>query len=448
MSKASKNILGTLFFVLCHFARGFGDLILLGGAVSIGTGSDAPQYPVSRSLLSHESQTGTIAFPANLEGEIRKVAIDSFSGTVLYLGQDSNNLPLLYKGSVVSNQINPVPLPSGINAIEFVDAAFDSMGNAILIGNQDEISGIVYRLPLGANQLVPISFPDGDIGLLASVAVASNHVAYLAGQLGDMPVGYSLSPSATELVPLEFMGVTSGTFNVVKNGPNNSLLFGGQNSSTDPGEALIYRLASGSSTPDLITVPGSDDGGSIYDLTITPNGTAILIGTTDSGGLTPLIYSLPQNSSSATTISNPDGNFGQLVAAATYSDGTSILVGGDYTTMLPLIYSVAPDASTATSIAPPTTDQGLLVTIAIDSTDLATFAGGYFDLGQFLILSLPIGSTSPSLISSPSSYDTSLIRTIGTYEFSEGLYNINRLRPYYYSELYKNQAKLNQAGIP
>jgi hypothetical protein len=445
-----------MFFLLCLslFAQGQADYVVIGGFGSTGEGSDAPEYPLANQFSLGDSSSSVITMPPNFQGRILNLAIDPYRGTTIYVGENQDNSPIVFRGSVVSSAVAAVPLPSGIGNGIFTNVAIDSDGNAIIVGYGQDPSSIlplIYRLSSGAREPVKISLPNENTGELFSVVIAKNNTAIIGGAntRDNTPLILSLSSGATQatLVSLNDLSPVTGYISAAAAAPDGSAILGGANTTTGDGEALIYSLPPGSLAANPISVPDSNDGGLVNSISISSNGIAILAGAVGTGASFPLIYSVLPGDRSAHLIANANDHEGMILSVAIGSDGTAILGGSDATTNLPLIYKLANGADQATSIQPPNPFPGAIISVAIGSQDIAVLAGTYIDRNQPLLFTLPITSNEISSISASTPLDDLVFSTVAIYNYN-GLYDIRRLRPYYYLQIYETTNKLNRAGFP
>lgn len=443
------------FFLLCLalFVEGGADYVVAGGYGSIGEGSDAPEYIVANQFSIGQTSASSVATPTDFHGQIASVAVDSYRGTVIYVGQDQNNTPFIFRGSVVSSEIVQIPVPSNIGTGSFYTVAIDSDGNAIIAGQGMSPSPavpLIYRLPVGATAVNQISIPNANEGQINSVAIAANNTAVLGGYdlTADLPLILVLPSGANQAIPVSLNDPSpvNGFINAVAVGPNGTAIFGGANTTVGEGEALIYSLAAGSLVANPISIPDSNDGGMINDVAIGPDGTAILAGFVNTPAI-PLIYRVPPGGDSATLLANADDHEGTILCVGIGSDGTAILGGSDGTTFLPLIYKLAKEATQATSVASANAFGGAILSLAIGSQDVAALGGSYFNTQQTLLFTLPIADNIASSISTMNTVNDIAITGVAIYSYN-GLYDIRRLRPYYYLQQSETITKLNQAGRP
>lgn len=119
--------------------------------------------------------------PLNPKGELIAVAINSYTGNILFAGiSDDNFLPLAYTGSVVSSSVNAISFPSDTEIGYLLCAAFDAKGDSVLGGIINPPSA--YRLLAGASKATSIELPNLTEGELNAVAFFSNNTAVLVGQ--------------------------------------------------------------------------------------------------------------------------------------------------------------------------------------------------------------------------------------------------------------------------
>jgi hypothetical protein len=437
-----------LIIAVTFFSEGRADYAVLGGYGQIGEGSDAPTYPIADTFAIGNNSASPITMPQGFQGTVSDVAVDSFTGAVLYVGNDSNNIPFIFKGSVVSSEIVIIAMPAGLGSGTLDCAAFDSDGTAFIAG-QDFSNDLplILKLPSGATEATRISIAETDNGEIDTIAITLNNTAILGGQNLDTlaPIIYAIPTASNEatLLVLPDPAVT-GIILTIAVAPNGTTILAGQNSTPTNGEALIYSMPSGSLSLNSVAIPGGDDGGIINQVAIAPDGTAVLAGSTFDSESFPLIYRIPLNSSLAVAVANPNEDPGLLLSVAIGSDGTALLGGnaGDF----PLLYKLAPSASQATLIQLPNDSEGGIISIGIGSQDVAVIGGGYFDTNQLLLFTMPITANSPSAISTPNTLNDEAIVKVLIYDF-DGLYDIRRLRPPYYFQKDETINQLRQAGL-
>ncbi len=436
------------FQILVFFfiARGEADIVALGGSGQTGEGSNAPSYPLAETFNIGQSSAVAVGNFANVQGSLNGIALDSYRGTVLYFGIDANNNPLLFRGSVVSSHITRISIPHLPEGGEFNSAAFDSNGNAILVGDSNNQS-ILFRLPFGASQVVGLTVPGADPITLLSVAMGAGNTAIMGGVNANssVPVAYILPEGASSAISVTLPNLTSsGQINSIAVGPDGTAILAGVDNTHT--QALIYRLPHSSTVAEAISIPDPADGGQLNGVAIDSNGTAILVGATFSRDTLPLIYRLPSNSSSASIIANAGDLVGIFNAVAIGPNGVAVLGGTDDTNSLPLIWRVASGATTATSAQMPNATAGRIISVAVNSQNIAVLGGAYDDATLLAIFTLgPIDTVATPIGSSISLHQEGIV-ALAIYE-SDGLYDIRRLRACYYLQQTESLVKLSASGL-
>ncbi len=192
-----------------------------------------------------------------------------------------------------------------------------------------------------------------------------------------------------------------------------------------------------------MTIPDPGDGGTINSIAIGSDGIAILGGSTPSS---PLIYKLLQGSAAASVIANANANGGFIASVAIAPDGTAILGGEDTDASVPLIYRVAAGATQATSIGLPNAITGQVNSVAIGSQNVAVLGGVEFSSDAPFVFTVATSGTVAASIAVPNFEPQGLINSVAVYS-CDGLYDIKRLRPYYFLQLNETIDALNQAGL-
>ncbi len=435
------------FFQLLVFffiAQCDADIVALGGYGQLGAGSDAPSYPLAQTFNIGQSAAVAVGNFANVRGSLNSIALDSYRGTVLYFGYDAVNNPLLFRGSVVSSQLTQIPIPQLASGQEFNSAAFDSNGNAILVGDNQSV---LFRLPFGASQVTALTIPGTDPISLSAVAMGPGNTAIMGGSntTSSVPVAYILPEGANTAIPISLPGVISnGQINGIAVGPDGTAILAGLDNTHD--QALIYRLAPGSTVAQAISIPDPGNEGLLIAVAIDSNGTAILAGSVFSRDDIPLIYRLLPNSSSASIISNAADITGYLYTVAIGPDGVAVVGGRDETNSRPLIWRVSSGATSATSVQTPNATHGTIRSVAVNSQNIAVLGGFYDDATVLSIFTLGPTDTVATAISSSSSLNEEGIEAVAIYE-SDGLYDIRRLRSYYYLQGTESIVNLNGSGL-
>jgi hypothetical protein len=189
-----------------------------------------------------------------------------------------------------------------------------------------------------------------------------------------------------------------------------------------------------------IPVPNIGDGSFINAIAPALDGTAIAGGGT---AFLPIIYRISPGSDQVSTIANPEVEEGAIYDVAIGSNNVAILSG--YTNNSPLIYRVPFGSSQATSISVPSSIFGILFSVAINSDNVAVLVGGSFDYTG-LIYTLGPTDTIASSIACSSPFPEFYFFDLAIYS-SGGLYDIKRVRPYYYNQIEKTKNVLKQAGL-
>lgn len=438
--------------VLGLFAECLADTAIVGGlGLNQNSNCDFPSFVLAESFNVGNSSATPVQMPVNFQGAILDVAIDPTRGTVVYVGQSNSNFPIIFVGSILNSEVTAIALPPNTDMGILYSVAIDSHGTAV-IGGQDTVTNmpLIFRLPYQAASAVQISLPGTDQGIIYSVAIGPDNLAILAG--GDYITGtaliYVLSskaniPSIVSLPDSTIMGV----INSVAVGPGGRAFLGGQNFNPPNYQALIYTLFPKNLAAEAVSIPDSNDGGQIFDVAISSEGEAILVGSASVSSENPLIYRIPPAGSSASIIANANGDSGYLSAVAISHDGTAIMGGEDDTTNTPLIYRLASGASQASSIPPPNSDHGEINAVAIGSDNVAVLVGEHFDGGTApLIWTLSTKGNTVNSISAPNPFFHVAFYTVAIFD-QDGRYDVRRMRPIYYQELNDTKNQLKQAGV-
>lgn len=431
-------------FLLLFCIKGQGDIVILGGYGSRGFGSEAPTYPIANSF-SIGDQTTTPLLSPHLEGLIMQTAVDPLRGLVIFVGIDEDHKPMILQGSVVSSAIKKIKVPPLPDESAFTCAAIDSEGNAIIGGNTPS-EPLIFKLPYGASEAIPISTPHTR-GALYQVAISLDNTAILVGgsEPGGSPLIFSLPSQGTEAMSVSLPDPSLiGSLTAIAIGTDGTAIMGGQNESGN-GEALIYRLLPHTLSAQAIAIPSPNDGGKIHGVAINQDQTALLVGEKGIFSSSPLIYKIPPNSHRAHLIENPNDHEGTLIGIAIGSDGTAIAGGADDTTLLPLIYKFTAQDSQARSIEPPNSNAGTLISVAIGSEDVAILAGSYTDGHQLLIFTLPLNENKASALVAPTSFDDEILMSLAIYSV-DGPYDIRAFRPHYYLQVSETLDTLKRLG--
>lgn len=441
--------LGLGLSILALSIEGRADVAILSGRGSTGISSDAPFFPVIQTFTVGENVVTSLPIPNSSQGEILGFAIDSYRGTVIYVGDDDNNVALIYRGSVASDRLKQIflPIDNDLNPLDAV--AIDSTGTAVLGGgNFTSNAPVIFTLPAGGSTPISIGIPGSLQGFFDTAGVFPNDVAILAGQdtITNAPLIFVLAPGGDQAVQIPLPSPITGVIYNIAVGSNGTALLVGQDLTNN--QPLIYSLAQNSSTAQSVSIPSEDlgMGGIINQAAIGPNGAAILVGSSGTPQ-TPLIYSLSPNSLSASRITNANmSDEGELLAVAIASDNTAVL-GGHTSATDPLIYRVRPNSSQADSISPPPSPNGTISSIAMSSDNTAILVGSFStETNQSLIFSLPLHASSASTIFTSTPFIDISIGKVAIY-LSDGPYDPRKLRPHYYLQLYDTQTLLNGTGL-
>jgi len=418
----------------------------MGGQGQFVISSDAPTYPIAKSLTVGDDFASSIGFPSNAQGQINAIAIDSYTGRIIFAGETGlGDSFAIFTGSVASSSVTPVFFSAEQDPAEFFGVAFDSKGNAILVGQGGE-SGILpaaYRLSTGSNELTSIALPGIDEGSINAVAFFPNNTAVLVGidNTSSGPLIYLIPEGASEaaLISLPDPSIT-GQLTCLAITPSGTAILGGTNFTDN--NSLIYRLTEGSLTATAVSVPNTGDESHINAVAVTSDGTAVFGGNTTT---LPVIYTLSQGESSASAIANANGNDGIIYCVAIGPDNIAILGGQDNTTGLPLIYRLAQGSSSATSVSPPSSLSGVIIAAAIGNQNVATLVGATDDSNPFAYTLGAQDSVASNIpISNP--FTEGGFFTVAVYSCN-GLYDIKRIRPYYYFQMDETINALQQSGL-
>lgn len=440
-------LLGAIFFLN---ASSRADISIAAGSVSVGEGSDAPEYILADQILPENNELSSIALPINMLGTINSVAIDPNRGTVIYVGNNEQN-GIIYVGSVTNINVTQVVLPSSVSFSQLSKAAFDSDGNAIICGkNQNTLLPMVLKLAFGAKEVVEIAIPEADEGILVCVGVTPSNRVVFGGinSTTGSPLIYVLPQGASSAVPVSLpdQNVTGIIYDLAVDA-SGTTLFVGQNTVSANGEALIYSLLEGSLSASTIATSSSDDYGELFNVAFFPDGTAIAVGDIGTVTTVPLIYQILPGSNAASLLQNPNDQAGTLSAVAAAPDGTAILVGSDYETNIPLIYKIPSGSSYISVVGLPNENFGALLAVAVGSENIAIMAGSSEEGAQGLLFTLSTTANAASLVETPISNNLITFNSVAVYS-ENGLYDIRRLRPYYYLEINNAKTLLNAAGLP
>ncbi len=435
----TASLLSLLFFSIeCCASTAF-----LGGAFSIGSGSDDTNYP----LIYELSIGNASAFPITVSGtspsEIGSVAIGS-NGVAIFGGENFStaNPAFVYQLSANSTTATIAETPSDIIGI-VMDVAIISNGTAILGGingtTDSHLLPLVYSLAPNSNVVSSLSLPTGDDrGSISTVVARPDGTAILGGENGETskPLIYKWENGSLSLVTNP--DTDEGLISTAAVASDGTVLLGGLNTTTS--SPLIYRMIG--TSIEVISTPFGDTG-QINSIAIDSDGNAVLGGASNSN--VPLVYRLPSGASSVSSITVPVAD-GSINCVAIGPDNTAILGGEDDENNVALIYRLFSNSTTLIPIG--NADLAEAVTcVGIDSSGTAIL-GGYTINDTPIVYSLAQNAGTASLINLPSNPNRPFgqIFCIAIYN-SQGPYDFYRLAPLYNQGLQQARTKLRAAGL-
>lgn len=442
-------ILGSLLLTQIISLNCYGDIAIVAGYSQIDTSSsNYPSYPLADSFNLYGGAAVSIGVPSENQGIITCTGINPYTGTVLcggYYEVQNSILPFIYRGSVVGDLVSSIEIPS--NPIALINCvAIAPNGTAVFGGFNANNLPVIFTLSSEASEVTLVNFPNSSEAQITAVAIDSNGRAIFVGQMqGDLPIIYSLESGASEATLVTLPNANTGFINCIAIGSDGTAILGGKDTSIGSGVALIYSILQGSNDATLITTANSNDNSIINGVAIGPDGTAILVGSICSAPIYPLIYRVFSSSTSAQIINNPNADSGYLNSVAIGSDKIAIMGGTTPDSSgVPMVYKLFPGDEAATSIIWPNSEEGVINSIAIGSQNIAVLGGAFWTSNQILVYTLPTSSGVPELVSVPALGLEGEIQIVAIYSSSDELYDIRRLRPYYYLQKDETSAKLNQ----
>lgn len=337
------------------------------------------------------------------------IAIIAGAGSAT-VGCDSPDYPIAQSLSIGANFAPSITMPT--NAAGIISVAIGQRtGNIVFAGiNEDTYLPLIYSGSILSSSVNVISLPDNSAqGFLICSAIDSEGTAILGGRSeGDIytPIGYRLLLGATEATSISFPDVDSGEIQSLAIAPNNTAIFVGKNFSTlNP---MIYILPEGSSTAISLPIPDTSITGILECVAISPDGKTAILAGQDTLNNQSLIYRLSLESNSISSISIPstgDGSFINTVAFA--ADGSAILGGGNNSESV--IYRVLAGSNSASTITHPNEDDGggTISGAAIGSDGVAILAG--FTYNFPLIYRIAPGESQATSVTIPDLMEGELI---------------------------------------
>ena len=362
----------------------FGDIAILGGYAQIdNNASNYPTYPMADSFNLYGSSSFQVGIPVEEQGLIECLAVNSYDGTVIYVGfHDVLNLPFIYRGSVVSPLVSPIIIP-GNGSFGISCVAIASNGTAVFGGYDENRYPVIFTLSPGKSELDIVTISSSDMAAISSVAVDSEGRAFFVGQnISTLtPIIFSLVQGSSAANSISLPNSNTGYLTCIAMGDDGTAIVGGRDTSTTNGNALIYEIPKGSSTANLITVSNFNDYSIINGVAIGPDGTAILVGAIGGSPFYPLVLTIASGNAYASNLMNPNANEGYLGAVAIGSDGIAIMGGGSNN--LPLVYRLFPGDLIPISIDLPIMEEGAIDSIAIGAQNIAVLTGVYYSSNQW-----------------------------------------------------------------
>jgi hypothetical protein len=421
------------------------DIAFIGGEGFFTFTSDSPFYPSINSLKIGDRSSVPLSIDSQKEGSFYSVVINPTTGETLFLGANTTDeLPLLYSGSVISSSLTASPPPISNGA--FVCGVFDCTETAIIGGGQfQENSAFVYRWSSKTHKFSPIYLPETPAGIVQSINLFPDNTALIIG--GDStsagPFVYTLAPGKTQAQSIELPEVPdSGVLYSVAISSDGTAIIGGYDGTNN--QALLYKLTSNSRIATKITVSGTGPGdfSTINSIGITSNGVAVLAGQTTFDAL---LYRLEPNSLTTTQITTPGITNGRLNTVVIGTDNIAIIGGYNSSTNLPAIYRLLPKSDLPSLVDLPSNETGIVINGAIGTENEAILIGIYSDANPF-IFTVPSKGGPASAIHVKTKYPFGELYDATIYS-ENGLYDIRRIRPYYYLEQKQAQNILQSAGL-
>jgi hypothetical protein len=436
----AKFVVTSIFLL---FAECVADIVILAGDAQVASlGSNQPTYPLADTFDVGEESAVSIAIPKNFQGSVNTVAINSNTGSVIFAGDSYGNSSIpIYRGSVVSLDVERILTPFlGGGVINSVAIGDD--GTAVFGGATSSHYPVIYTLSQGSSEVTVIGLPNGDLGAINWVAIGSDGRAVLAGKndTTGTPLIYTLLRGESSAQSVTLPDASLGDLNGVAITADGRAILGGEDTTSSPSSPLIYSLEQGSQVATRISTPNSGDDSDIIGVAVGPDNSTVLVGSNQSDAL---IYKLPQGSNAVFQITVPNSNFAIVYCVAIGLDGTAIMGGRDGMYDSPIIYRLAKDSSVATSIPMPGSVLGGFNSVAIGSQNIAVLGGNSGDTIIPIAYAVSTLGGVPQPISIQNSMLEGEILSVAIYN-CDGLYDIRRLRPYYYLEKSQAAGILNQ----
>ncbi len=419
--------------------------IVVGWGQTTDVGCNAPVYPVANFLKADQQFAPSFSMPDVL-GEILTVATDPNSGEILFAGALGTRAdrPFIYKGNVFSSEVQTVKLPKNTSPGYIQCSAFDSKGTAILAGQNTDASATpsIFKLKAGSKKAKQILLPSSNAGQLYAVAFFPDNTAILVGQDGvtSAPLIYLLPEGATQAISVSIPDPSiAGILQCIAVSSDGSAILAGQDLTNN--QALIYRLKQGKLSAKTVKLPVFNDGGIVYATAMTSYGTAILAGSINAR---PLLYKIHKGADQATII-HTDENGGTLYSVSIGADDIAIAGGNTFTNTGPYICKIEPHSSSAHSVHVPSSFSGEVISISIGEENIATIAGATETNVPFILRMATKDHTAHS-VPFALSWPEGVFGAVVTYSY-HGIYDMQRLKPYYYLDVEKTKKILNQAGL-
>jgi len=439
-----RTLLATLLLevtlpLACH-----ADTAFLAGEKMYEFSSSAPVYPLSNSLVIGKRQARSIPTNIQSEASFYGVTVNPYTGQTLFMGQTEEGKAILSYGSIVSSSLTSVPIPQNLSNSVLVSAAFQSTETAIIGGAQVyPYRPTACRWSSSTNELSSIELPGVLNGYIEKVAVFPDNTILLLG--GDIayspPIVYLLPPGATTATPVTLPDVpAAGILYCVAISAKGVATIGGFDGVNN--KALVYRMTSDPSSAVLITGFDTMDGGTINGIGVTSNGTAVLAGETYTSSL---LYRLLPDSTTVTPIPLAETTNIRFTTVSMGTDNIAIIGGYNSSTQTAIISRLFPDKNSLNAVEIPGDNQFYILGSAIGTENKAVLVGLSNDQIP-IICTVATKKGSASQIEASSNYTMGIFYNTAVYS-QDGLYDIRRIRPYYYEDIQEAKNILQKSGL-
>ncbi len=427
------------------------DIVVVGGSsLDFSDSCDPPTYPIAQSFPLQDSTSTPLNMPNSWQGAIYDIAIDGYRGSVIYAGEyllSSFSTPLLLKGSVVSETLSQLSLPETLAYGSFAATAIDSEGTATLIGknqgsNSLRFSPLICRLPSNSTQATQLSIPSEILGELFLIKINSDDTAILVGYnyATHQPLIYLLPKGATTPTEVSLSPeYSNSSINTISITPDGTIFLGGGYSISSTLTPILYTLKPGNLVATAIELLDPPADSEVSQSASDPNGNLLfLLNSSTNGGS---VYKIASGSNLGVAIPS-SYTLDHLDTLVIDSRGIATLSGHKLCSSIPFINRLNPFTAEFSNIEMPNSNFGIFISSALGSNNEPVLVGAYFDSNQLMVIRVPPESSRATQISTPPLRYVDALYKVAIYN-EEGLYDIRRLRPYYYLQMSESQNLLN-----